>query len=100
VSIISEAFSAWRECRAEYDDILYAQFVAAEEATRGAMLNARGREKGIDPLSLFMGTELRARAYASEELIEHWEQHPRITFAKFEQKWQREREAELIEDAA
>lgn len=100
MSIISEAFSAWRECRAEYDDTLYAQYMAAEEATNGAMLNARGREKGIDPFTLFMGNETRARAYASEELIEHWETHPRITFAKFERKWQQQREAELIEDAA
>ena len=52
MSIISEAFSAWRECRAEYDDTLYAQYMAAEEATNGAMLNARGREKGIDPFTL------------------------------------------------
>lgn len=100
MSIISEAFNAWRECRAEYDDTLYAQFVAAEEATRGAMLNARGREKGVDPFSLFMGNERRALAYASEELVEHWETHPRVTFAKFEKQWQREREAELIQDAA
>ncbi|TCJ28742.1 hypothetical protein E0W80_04380 [Microbacterium sp. PI-1] len=100
MSIVSEAFAAWRECRAEYDNTLYAQFVAAEEATRGAMLNARGREKGIDPFSLFMGNETRALAYASEELVEHWETHPRITFAKFERAWQRQREAELIEDAA
>lgn len=100
MSIVSEAFNAWRECRAEYDETLYAQFDAAEEATNGAMLNARGREKGIDPFTLFMGNETRARAYASEELIEHWETHPRITFAMFEQKWQRQREAELIEDAA
>ncbi|AQY02059.1 hypothetical protein [Microbacterium foliorum] len=100
MSIISEAFNAWRECRAEYDETLYAQFNAAEEATNGAMLNVRGREKGIDPFTLFMGNETRARAYASEELIEHWEAHPRITFAKFERKWQQQREAELLEDAA
>lgn len=100
MSIVSEAFNAWRECRAEYDEILYAQFDAAEEATNGAMLNARGREKRIDPFTLFMGNETRARAYASEELIEHWEKHPRITFAMFERKWQQQREAELIEDAA
>lgn len=100
MSIVSEAFNAWRECRAEYDDTLYAQFNAAEEATNGAMLNARGREKGIDPFTLFMGNETRARAYASEELIEHWETHPRTTFAKFERKWQQQREAELLEDAA
>lgn len=100
MSIISEAFSAWRECRAEYDETLYAQYEAAESATNGAMLNARGREKGIDPFTLFMGNENRALAYASEELIEHWQSHPRITFEKFERAWQRQREAELIEDAA
>jgi hypothetical protein len=100
MSIINEAFSAWRECRAEYDGTLYAMYEAAEAATNGAMLNARGREKRIDPLSLFMGTQARALAYASEELVEHWETHPRVTFAKFEQRWQREREAELIDGAA
>ncbi|UUE19346.1 hypothetical protein [Microbacterium sp. J1-1] len=100
MSLISDGFAAWRECRAEYDDTLYAQYEAAEEATNGAMLNARGREKKIDPFTLFMGNETRARAYASEELIEHWESHPRVTFAKFEKRWAAQREAELIEDAA
>lgn len=100
MSIISDAFYAWRECRAEYDSVLYAQFEAAEEATRGAMLNARGRQKGIDPFSLFMGNETRALAYASEELVEHWESHPRVTYAAFEKQWQAQREAELNESAA
>lgn len=100
MSIVSDAFSAWRECRAEYDETLYQQYMAAEEATNGAMLNARGREKGIDPFTLFMGNQTRALAYASEELVEHWETHPRITYAMFEQQWQRAREAQLIQDAA
>lgn len=100
MSIIGEAFNAWRECRAEYDDTLYAQYEAAEEATRGAMLNGRGRQKGIDPFSLFMGNERRALSYASEELVEHWASHPRITFAMFEKQWAAQREAERIEDAA
>lgn len=100
MSIVSEAFVAWRECRAEYDETLYAQYVDAEEATNGAMLNARGREKGIDAFTLFMGPEVRALAYASEELVEHWQQHPRITYARFEQQWQRDREAELAAGVA
>ncbi len=100
MSIISDAFYAWRECRAEYDSVLYAQYEAAEAATNGAMLNARGRQKGVDPFSLFMGNETRALAYASEELVEHWAAHPRITFAKFERQWMAQREAERIEDAA
>ena len=100
MSIISDAFMAWRECRAEYDETLYAQYEAAEEATRGAMLNARGRAKSIDPFTLFMGNETRAKAYASEELIEHGDSHPRINSAHFERKWQRDREAELLNEAA
>lgn len=100
MSIIGDAFNAWRECRAEYDDTLYAQYEAAEEATRGAMLNARGRQKGIDPFTLFMGNERRALAYASEELVEHWASHPRVTFEMFEKQWAAQREAERIEDAA
>ena len=99
MSIIRDAFADWRECRAEYDDTLYAQYEAAEEATRGALLNARGRAKGIDPFSLFMGNERRALAYASEELVEHWASHPRVTFAAFERQWQRNRD-ELLREAS
>lgn len=100
MSIIRDAFADWRECRAEYDETLYAQFEAAEEATWGALLNARGRARGIDPFSLFMGPEVRALAYASEELVEHWAAHPRITFAQFEKQWQAQREAEQIAGVA
>lgn len=99
MSLISDGFAAWRECRAVYDDTLYAQYEAAEEATRGAMLNARGRARGIDAFSLFMGPEVRALAYASEELIEHWATHPRVTFAMFEKQWQRNRD-ELMQVAS
>lgn len=87
MSLVGGGFAAWRECRADYDELLYSAYVRAEDATRGAMLNARGRAKGIDPFSLFMGTAARAYAYASEELIEHWAEHPRVTFAEFERQW-------------
>ena len=85
--LVREGFAAWRECRAEYDEHLWAAYTRAEIATRGALLNARGRAKGIDPVSLFMGPWVRARAYASEELLEHWEQHPRVPFGVFERQW-------------
>lgn len=84
---IAEAFAEWRECRAEYDEVLYAQYERAAEACRDCLLNARGRAKDIEPLSLFMGPAIRAYAYASEELIEHWLTHPRTTFAAFERQW-------------
>ncbi|MDL9978840.1 hypothetical protein [Microbacterium candidum] len=90
MSLIRDGFAAWRECRADYELALYAQYIRAEAATNGAMLNERGRARGIDPLSLFMGNATRANAYASEELREHWASDPRVTFAAFERSWSAE----------
>jgi hypothetical protein len=59
------------------------QYVEAEAATKGNMLNRRGREAGIDERTLFRGPERRARAYASEELLNYWEDHARPTEAYF-----------------
>lgn len=94
MSLIADGFAAWRQCREDYDLSLYAQYVRAEAATNTCLLNARGKARGIDPLSLFMGPAVRAHAYASEELIEHWMSDPRVTFAEFERQWQRAREEE------
>lgn len=94
--LIAEAFALRRECRDDYELTLYSQYVRAEASTNGSLLNARGRERGIDALTLFMGNEVRARAYASPELLEHWETHPRVTFADYERRWMAEREAEMI----
>jgi hypothetical protein len=58
----------------------------AEKATRGNMLNKAGRAAGIDERSLFTGPESRARRYASEELLNHWQSHPRPTSAYFQGK--------------
>ena len=71
-----------------------AQVRLAAEACRDRLVNDRGRRAGIDPLSLFMGPERRALAYASEELIDHWRAFPRVTFADYERMWLRDREAE------
>lgn len=88
-----EAIALWRECRADYELSLYSQYLRAEAETNCALLNERGRRRGIDPLSLFMGPELRAVAYASEELLEHWAREPRVTFARFEGQWMRNQQA-------
>lgn len=92
--LIGDGFAAWRECRSAYDEVLYALYTRAEEATNGAMVNAEGRARGVDPLSLFMGPATRARKWASEELLEHWEEYPRVTFANFERQWAAQREQE------
>lgn len=81
------AMMEWRECREAYELKLYAMHDAAEEATSGAMLSDLGRRRGVDTLSLFMGPARRAYAYASPELIAHWQTTPRVTFADFERSW-------------
>lgn len=91
---IREAFALWRECREEYEGELWRRYQLAETATNGALLNALGKKREIDPISLFMGAEQRAVIYASEELIEHWARHPRVPFVEFERQWLAAREAE------
>jgi hypothetical protein len=73
----------WADRRAQRDAEVERTWLAAEAATRGNMLNRRGREAGIDERSLFRGPEKRARKYASEELLNYWEDHPRPTEAYF-----------------
>ena len=55
----------------------------AENATRGNMLNKAGRAAGVNERTLFTGPESRARRYASHELLEYWQTHPRPTSAHF-----------------
>lgn len=96
MSIIAEAFAQYRECRADYAHHLeHAYAHHLEHATNGVLLNAEGRARGVDALSLFMGPAARAEKYASEELIEHWRTNPRVTFARFEQQWAAQRQWEM-----
>ena len=76
---------AWREIRDEYESHLEAAVTRAERATAGVLLNQRGKDAGIDGRSLFMGRWSRAKCYASDELLEHWAHHPRVTFKDFEE---------------
>lgn len=59
------------------------QYFAAEEATRGNVINAAGQRAGVDPRSLFTGPESRARKYASEEVLQWWQDHGRLTLDNF-----------------
>jgi hypothetical protein len=63
----------------EYRDEVHRQWRAAEAATNGYMLNRTGLREGVDERSLFAGPESRVRKYASLELIEWFESHPRPT---------------------
>jgi hypothetical protein len=80
------AAALYATLRADYEDLRMSAYLAAEEATRGALMNRLGHRRGIDPYSLFMGTEARAQCYASDELREWWRDHPRVTFADFERQ--------------
>lgn len=84
--IFAAAVEEWRDVRDDYARHLEQQFVKAEQACRGNLLNQRGREARVDAFSLFSGNRLRAHAYASEELLTFWETTPRMTFAEFERQ--------------
>lgn len=81
--IVARALEARRVIRAEFEDYRLAEYLRAEEACRGAMLNARGRKAHVDPISLFMGNDARAQAYASDELKEWWRDVARATFEQY-----------------
>ncbi|MGC0205234.1 phage minor capsid protein [Streptomyces levis] len=72
-----------REARALYDEYVYRQYLAAEDATNGYLLNAKARADGINPASLFSGPARIAYARASDELKEWWAENGRLTQAEF-----------------
>ena len=67
----------------EWKDEVYRQWLQAENETNGYMLNKAGRAAGIDERTLFTGPESRVRAYASRELLDYFESHPRPTRASW-----------------
>lgn len=75
-----------REARQMYDEYVIRQYLAAEEATNGYLLNPKARAAGHDPTSLFSGPARIAYARASDELKEWWAVHGRLTQAEFLEK--------------
>lgn len=69
--------------RRSYDEFTHINYLQAEKATRGNMLNKRGKADGIDPLTLFTGPISRARRYASEELMRWWSENARMNLTQF-----------------
>ncbi|MFD7647868.1 phage minor capsid protein [Streptomyces albidoflavus] len=72
-----------REARALYDEYVYRQYLAAEDACRGYLLSKKAHAAGINPLSLFSGPARVAYSRASDELKEWWQAHGRLTQAEF-----------------
>jgi hypothetical protein len=85
--IFTYAAELYREMREEFELTVEAAHAAAEEGTRGAMLNKHGRAEGIDAYSLMTGPWSRVERYGSPELIEWCELHGRPSVARFEREW-------------
>lgn len=69
--------------RVAFHDEIRRRFLAAEEATSGHLLNPAGRRRNVDPRSLFTGSPTRALRYASEELMDWWAEHGRLTLPEY-----------------
>ena len=68
---------------AEWHLFAHAQYLAAEAATNGFLLNRRGLAAGIEPWSLWSGPARQALAYASYELAEFWSANSRLTVGEY-----------------
>ena len=68
-----------QRAESEYQDEVYRQWLRAEGATNGFMLNKAGQRAGINERTLFNGPESRVKKYASPELIDFFEANGRPT---------------------
>jgi hypothetical protein len=77
--------------KADWDEYLWAHQSEAEAATRGQLLRNDRRQEFINYFGseratstvLFTGPANRGYYFASRELRDFWESHPRITYAEF-----------------
>lgn len=76
-----------------------AAYLQAEHETRGNLLSKAGKAAGVDPKSLWTGSERRANKYASEELRAYFDKHGRLTRNEWKRAQVGEREALEAEDA-
>jgi predicted GH43/DUF377 family glycosyl hydrolase len=85
--IFAEAARKWQEMSLEFMAYVDDAYNKALEATAGVLVNAEGRAKHIDGYILFRSNRAFSQKYASEELKEHWENHPRLTMIEYEKQW-------------
>ncbi|MFS0695122.1 phage minor capsid protein [Streptomyces nitrosporeus] len=71
------------QAREMYAEYVYRQYLDAEDACRGYLLNKKAQAAGVDPMSLFSGPARIAHARASDELREWWANNGRLTQAEF-----------------
>jgi hypothetical protein len=63
------------------------QYDRALEECSGVLVNKAGRAEHVDGYSLFTGSTRKAMRFASEELLEYWGKHPRLSLEDFELLW-------------
>ena len=80
-----EAAAREREqVRAEWHHLAYADYLAAEAECRGELVNRAGVAAGVrDGFALWSGPRWLAEKYATEELLEFWLTHPRMTVTEY-----------------
>jgi len=86
-AIFDRASQQWRDMRSEYERHVDAAYDKALEATGGVLVNKEGRAAHIDGYDLFTGPVIKAYRFASEELVDYWGHHPRLSMAEFETQW-------------
>lgn len=79
--------------RDEWEMYQHADYLAADAECRGNLLSKAGLAADVSEYSLWTGREDVARKYASEELNEYWDKHPRFTIGEFA----KQRAADTIE---
>lgn len=83
-ALFADAAAQWSQIHDQWLADVEALYLEGEKATRGHLLNKRGREAGIDARTLFYGPEVRVNAYASPELLEFFAQHGRLVYRDYE----------------
>jgi len=86
-TIFENAARQWHEMRSDFLGHVDNEYDKALEACSGVLVNKEGRALHVDGFTLFTGTQRRADKYASEELKEYWETHPRLSLEDYELLW-------------
>jgi len=86
-AIFAQARRLRMEMLTDYRALQEAEYAAADAATRGNMVNRRGRALDWSSWDVLYGSPGVLAAYASDELKEHLLTHPHTTRTTFEREW-------------
>lgn len=86
-AIFEQAAQQWHTMRSDFLGHVDAEYDKALEFCAGVLVNKAGRAQHTDGYTLFTGSAHKAYKYASEELLEYWGKHPRLSLEDFELMW-------------